>query len=187
MVKRILSLLSVLLLAMVVLAACGGDDEDDDQTRVPVSNAPSPPATTAPTAAASPKASPGASPAASPHASPKASPKASPMASPGASPVAAAPNPPPPPPSELTVDLEDIKFNPTTLTIPANTDVKVKVVNTGAIPHTFTISALGVDTGSVDPGETTEVTIKAAPGTYEYDCTEPGHKQAGMVGTLTVQ
>ena len=33
---------------------------------------------------------------------------------------------------------------------------------------------------------TKSVTFKD-PGTYEYYCNVPGHKQAGMVGTLTVE
>ena len=36
------------------------------------------------------------------------------------------------------------------------------------------------------PGEETEVTINAPAGEYEYYCTEPGHKDIGMVGTLIV-
>lgn len=38
-------------------------------------------------------------------------------------------------------------------------------------------------------GETVEVTFKvpAAPGTYPYLCTFPGHAQGGMRGTLTVK
>jgi uncharacterized cupredoxin-like copper-binding protein len=31
------------------------------------------------------------------------------------------------------------------------------------------------------------VTINAAPGDYQYYCSIPGHKEAGMVGTIHVQ
>ena len=37
------------------------------------------------------------------------------------------------------------------------------------------------------PGETQEIVVNAPAGTYEYYCNVPGHKQAGMVGTLTVE
>jgi uncharacterized cupredoxin-like copper-binding protein len=29
--------------------------------------------------------------------------------------------------------------------------------------------------------------VPEKPGAYEYVCTVPGHKEGGMVGTLTVQ
>ena len=37
----------------------------------------------------------------------------------------------------------------------------------------------------IAPGATEEVVINAPPGEYEYSCNVPGHKEAGMVGTLT--
>jgi uncharacterized cupredoxin-like copper-binding protein len=39
----------------------------------------------------------------------------------------------------------------------------------------------------VAPGDTVSATINAPAGTYEFYCNVPGHKQAGMFGTLTVQ
>ncbi|MFN8592083.1 MAG: cupredoxin domain-containing protein [Thermomicrobiales bacterium] len=80
----------------------------------------------------------------------------------------------------------DIAFEPKALTIPANTDVKVSLPNQGAAAHNFSIDELGI---SVDlaPGATEEVTINAPAGTYQYYCNVPGHKEAGMVGTLTVE
>jgi plastocyanin/mono/diheme cytochrome c family protein len=86
-----------------------------------------------------------------------------------------------------TVDLVDIAFNPTSIAIPANTPVTVTLVNKGATAHTFDIDALDVHSGEVAPGAKATVTINAAPGQYQYYCAEPGHKEAGMVGTLTVQ
>ena len=58
--------------------------------------------------------------------------------------------------------------------------------NEGAAPHNFAIDALKI---SVDlaPGETKEVVVNAPAGTYEFYCNVPGHKEAGMVGTLTVE
>lgn len=85
------------------------------------------------------------------------------------------------------VALVDIAFQPAELTIAANTDVTINLSNTGALPHTFDIDALGIKSGEISPGQTGTVTINAAPGTYEYYCEVPGHKEAGMVGTLTVQ
>ena len=80
----------------------------------------------------------------------------------------------------------DIAFEPAALTIPAGQDVVVNIPNTGALPHNFSIDELNI---SVDQpaGSTGTVTINAPPGTYTYYCNVPGHRAAGMEGTLTVQ
>ena len=95
------------------------------------------------------------------------------------------------PPQEQTqapeVDMLDIRFDPPTITIPANTDVVVNLVNSGAAPHNFNVDALGVHSGDYAAGQTGSVTINAPPGEYEYICAVPGHKEAGMVGKLIVQ
>ena len=81
---------------------------------------------------------------------------------------------------------KDIFFEPKNVTIPANTDVTFTLSNEGAAAHNFSIDALNISQ-DLPPGETKEVVINAAPGTYEFYCNVPGHKEAGMVGTLTVE
>ena len=85
--------------------------------------------------------------------------------------------------NEFTVESHDIYFQPTEIEFPADTEVTILLPNLGAAPHNFSIDALDI---SVDlaPGETKEVTINAPAGEYEYYCNVPGHKEAGMVGTL---
>lgn len=106
-------------------------------------------------------------------------PEASPQASPAASPVASE--------GEFVVNTVDLAFDPSDLTIPANTDVTVRVENLGVLPHDFTLDQLGITSGMLSSGESTAVTVNAAPGTYGFHCSVPGHKQAGMRGTLTVE
>jgi uncharacterized cupredoxin-like copper-binding protein len=84
------------------------------------------------------------------------------------------------------ITMHDISFAPTDFTIPANTPVKVSLPNEGAAVHDFSIDELGISV-TVNPGETGEVEINAPAGTYEFYCNIPGHKEAGMVGKLTVQ
>jgi uncharacterized cupredoxin-like copper-binding protein/mono/diheme cytochrome c family protein len=79
----------------------------------------------------------------------------------------------------------DIYFEPKEVTIPANTDVTVSLPNAGAAPHNFSVDDLGISV-DIAPGATEQVVINAPPGTYEFYCNIPGHKEAGMVGTLTV-
>ena len=89
--------------------------------------------------------------------------------------------------NQQSVDLVDIAFQPNELTIPAGQDVTINLTNKGKLPHTFTIDQLQVDSGPVDPGSTATVTINAPAGDYQYYCKTPGHKEAGMVGTLHVK
>lgn len=88
---------------------------------------------------------------------------------------------------QQTVEMVDIAFNPKEITIPANTDVTIALVNNGVTTHSFNVDELNVHSGDYQPGQTGTVTINAQPGTYQYYCAIPGHKEAGMVGTITVQ
>lgn len=91
------------------------------------------------------------------------------------------------PQTEVTVEMIDIDFNPNEFTIPANTDVTVHLPNSGATIHNFHIDELDVHSEDVPPGEETTVTINAEPGDYEYYCSIPGHREAGMVGTVHIE
>jgi uncharacterized cupredoxin-like copper-binding protein len=106
---------------------------------------------------------------------------------PAATPGAEGGTPPTGAPAAMTLEVvaHDIFFEPKELTIPANTDVTVNVPNEGAAPHNFSIDALGIDV-DIAPGATEQVVINAPAGEYEFYCNVPGHKEAGMVGTLTV-
>lgn len=129
---------------------------------------------TLPTPAASPEATEAAP------ATPEATPAVTePAATPAASPVAELP-------TKVSLELEDIKFSKTEISIPAKTDVIFSLENKGALPHNFTIDALKVTSGDLESGQKTTVTINAPAGTYEYYCSQPGHRTAGMLGTLTV-
>ena len=123
-------------------------------------------------AAAAPAA---ASPAGEEAASPAAAPQ--PAAEEAAAPVAAA--------EPVEVVSHDIYFDPAEVTIPADTDVTISLPNEGVTPHNFSIDALGIDV-DIAPGATEEVVINAPAGEYEFYCNVPGHKAAGMVGTLIV-
>jgi uncharacterized cupredoxin-like copper-binding protein/mono/diheme cytochrome c family protein len=84
---------------------------------------------------------------------------------------------------QFTVEAHDISFNPTEIDVPSDTEVTILLPNLGASPHNFSIDALNVSV-DIAPGETKEVKIKAPEGQYQYYCNVPGHKEAGMVGTL---
>ena len=91
--------------------------------------------------------------------------------------------------ASVELDAKDIAFVPTEITISASDEpVTIKMVNTGAALHNFAIDSLDIDV-DVNPGDTVDVVIPAgtAPGTYDFYCNVPGHKEAGMVGKLVVQ
>jgi uncharacterized cupredoxin-like copper-binding protein len=80
-----------------------------------------------------------------------------------------------------------LSFTPNALTAKAGT-VKLVMKNPSGtgMPHGIAIQ----DHGSgqvVQPGGTSTLTAKLAPGTYTFLCPVPGHAQAGMTGTLTVR
>jgi plastocyanin len=86
----------------------------------------------------------------------------------------------------LVVESYDIYFEPEELSIPADTDVTVQLPNDGVTLHNFSIDELGISV-DIEPGATQETVINAPAGEYEYYCNVPGHKAAGMLGTLTVE
>jgi plastocyanin len=69
-------------------------------------------------------------------------------------------------------------------------DVTINFTNSSPVPHDVKIEDSGGKelggTETISEGsESAEVTLK--PGTYTFYCSVPGHRQAGMEGTLTVK
>lgn len=88
--------------------------------------------------------------------------------------------------ADVTVTATEFAFDPDVLSFGAGSTTTVELKNGGTVEHDFTIDELGVKiyagagktvTGTVGPVEA---------GTYQFYCSIPGHKEAGMVGELTV-
>ena len=61
------------------------------------------------------------------------------------------------------------------------------IVNKDPFPHAFDVDSLDIH-AQLPPSSTTAVAIKpAGPGNVEFFCGVPGHREAGMVGTLSVE
>ncbi len=76
-------------------------------------------------------------------------------------------------------------FTPKEITVKQGDTVKIRLVSDDS-PHTFTIDELGVDQ-QFNWGKDVDVSfIASKKGTFQFYCRVPGHKEAGMVGTLTV-
>ncbi|MEZ4497070.1 MAG: cupredoxin domain-containing protein [Thermomicrobiales bacterium] len=89
-------------------------------------------------------------------------------------------------PVELAVSAVDIAFEETSLEAPADTDFTITVTNNGAADHDFVIEGTDFKTEILAGGTSETITVNLPAGEYTYFCSVPGHRQAGMEGTLTV-
>jgi len=81
-----------------------------------------------------------------------------------------------------------LKFTKSTLTAKAG-KATVDFTNSSSLPHNMTIvDSSGKQVGATPTfaGGTKSFTADLKPGKYTFYCSVPGHRQAGMQGTLTV-
>jgi len=121
------------------------------------------------------------------------------VAGPGGSAVQAAPPVAAPAPasarvaSDAKVVATDLKFTPPTLQAKVGQQIKITFENKGVIEHDLTFPTVKADKPAsalktvARAGQTTTLEFTpTAAGTFEYVCTIPGHKEAGMKGTINV-
>lgn len=90
------------------------------------------------------------------------------------------------PEGSVTMDAGDLFFDPDTVSLTAD-GAQITLVNIGAVEHDLVVEDQpGVAAIHVEPGETTTGEVNLGAGTYTFFCTIPGHRAAGMEGTLTV-
>jgi len=83
---------------------------------------------------------------------------------------------------QVTLEALDNSFSVEELSLPGGETVELTLTNSGANPHTFTSTALGVDTGTVAPGESATVTFTAPDEATEFICSL--HGAGGMTGVV---
>jgi uncharacterized cupredoxin-like copper-binding protein len=112
---------------------------------------------------------------------------------------------------EVSLTAVDMAFQPTTVEVTAGMPVRLTMTNQGTLEHDFSIMEIPMeimgatavpmeahDMGGMtaDPELHMAVSMGMSnmmeftptkPDTYEYFCTVPGHKEAGMVGSLIVK
>lgn len=102
---------------------------------------------------------------------------------------------------------DDMAYDPPTVEVSAGEVITFEVENVGQLPHDFTIgdeaaqqehaaemAEMSADEAHADPntitlaaGETGSLTWRfTEDGEFLYGCHQPGHYDAGMVGTMTV-
>jgi plastocyanin len=91
---------------------------------------------------------------------------------------------------EIAVDARSFEFDPNEIDVSAAEEIAIKLHSEDQT-HDFVIEAKGKDPKEhvveVNGGKTATGGFSIArPGTYAFYCSLPGHRAAGMVGTITV-
>jgi uncharacterized cupredoxin-like copper-binding protein len=114
------------------------------------------------------------------------------------------------PATDITVEMTDFAYNPSSITVPAGEPVTLTFRNIGNIEHDFVVEKIDATTkviqdsgsdahhahgeeqdydfhASANAGDTSVIQLTAAePGTYKVFCSVEGHEEAGMIGELIV-
>ncbi len=88
--------------------------------------------------------------------------------------------------TSVAITASEFKFSPTSIQVPLGQKVTFTLDNKGVVEHDITVQAAGftllAKAGQVVTGEYTF----DKPGVFDFICSIPGHKEAGMKGKLTV-
>lgn len=84
----------------------------------------------------------------------------------------------------ISVCAGDLHFDVNTIKA-APGPLKITLVNDGAIYHTFKIEGTSLEL-KTNSGKSATGTVTLAKGSYKFECTVSGHKEAGMEGTVEV-
>jgi plastocyanin len=82
-----------------------------------------------------------------------------------------------------------LSYNTTSLSAKAGA-VSIDFTNASPVGHNVTVESSSGETVGATPtfqGGSKTVALNLKPGTYKFFCSVPGHRQAGMEGTLTVK
>jgi plastocyanin len=84
-----------------------------------------------------------------------------------------------------------LRFTQSKLTVakPGMVTLVMRNPSSAGMTHGVSLEGNGVDKDGpiVAPGKTSTISVDLKKGSYTYYCPVPGHRQAGMVGTLTVK
>jgi plastocyanin len=87
-------------------------------------------------------------------------------------------------PNDLALKIHNTAYSSTKVTATSR-QVTLYVINDDLFWHTVTIDELGVEL-DLPVGSHRRITLNAPSGTYIFYCRIPGHRQAGMQGTITI-
>jgi uncharacterized cupredoxin-like copper-binding protein len=85
----------------------------------------------------------------------------------------------------ITLITKEFFFEPDNVTVSAGA-TEIIIDNTGGmVEHDFNLDDFDVEIYA-DPGDVVSEVVTLEAGTYDFYCSIPGHREAGMEGTLTV-
>jgi plastocyanin len=90
--------------------------------------------------------------------------------------------------ASLEVSETDFALDPSSLTVDEAGEVTIRVVNDGEVEHALAVEGEGVEeeTGTLAPGESAELNVDLASGSYTMYCPIGNHRKQGMEGTVVV-
>ena len=83
-----------------------------------------------------------------------------------------------------------LRFDPATITVKKGTPVRVTLTNNTVVEHDWVVDNLDGKKVQMHAAPKASATVDITPmaaGSYEFYCSIPGHREAGMKGTLVVQ
>lgn len=92
---------------------------------------------------------------------------------------------------KFIIEGDEFSFSPQNITVSRGATVELTFKNIGRVPHNYVVDELGLATKIIGGGKTDVVTFTApnAPGAVNYAsyCSLPGHREAGMEGTIFIE
>jgi FtsP/CotA-like multicopper oxidase with cupredoxin domain len=91
-------------------------------------------------------------------------------------------------PAKIEIMLTEFAIDPSAITVPVGQPIEFAVMNMGQAPHTFAVDVgdRTYVTDEIDAGVTVVLEVPALEaGTYPAYCTVSGHKDLGMLATVT--
>lgn len=90
--------------------------------------------------------------------------------------------------SAVKVSETDFALDPSNVSVDEAGEVTIRVVNDGEVEHALEVEGEGVEegTGTLAPGESAELTVELAAGSYTIYCPIGNHREQGMEGTVVV-
>jgi plastocyanin len=85
------------------------------------------------------------------------------------------------------VETEDFRFTEQEIHLPAGAEISLDLFNADVVPHSFDVDELDIHIEMPANEVASRTFTLSQPGTYTFYCGVPGHREAGMVGTLIVE
>lgn len=85
------------------------------------------------------------------------------------------------------VEAKDTRFTTTAVTAKTGETLGIVLINRDSFPHSFDIDALDIHVQMPAKSTSVAAVAPAAAGPLEFYCAVPGHREAGMVGSIAVE